>query len=241
MAIALGAQAINSTPGSSATTHTAALTFSSGDLVVVCTASRDNVAVTSVGDSVNGAASYTRAGAAGYDASTGWYAEIWYFENSGSGAATITVTWASGVRAGINAQRWTGAATSSALDQNNENTNASGTSHPHGSITTTGAGLMITSLNTAGGFTSHTPEGTFTALTGNGAQGYDRSAYAYRIVTGSTTDENTHTTGSAVTSQGKIASFNEPAAGGSSPPQGSHGINRGFNPHRVARLGGLLE
>ena len=31
------------------------------------------------------------------------------------------------------------------------------------------------------------------------------------------------------------------AVGGSIIPQGSHGISRGINPHRVARLGGVLE
>lgn len=214
MAIALGAQAVNTTPASSSTTHTASLTLSTGDLVVVCVACRDNVAVSSVGDTVNGAASYTRAGAAQFDATDGTYSEIWYFENSGAGAATITVTWASAVRAGLNASRWTGAATASALDQNSGNNNGPGvTAHTAGSITTTGAGLMIASYQTTGNPGTRT-FGTWTALTGNDAQGYDRSCFGYRIVTGATTDDADMTTGNACDTSGKIASFNEAAAGG---------------------------
>ena len=235
MAIALGAQAVNATPGSSATTHTASLTFSSGDLVVVSIASRDNVAVTSVGDSVNGAASYTRSGTAQLEGS-GYYAELWYYTNSGAGAATITVTWGSAVRAGVNASRWTGAATTSAIDQNNGTNNTSGTTHTHGSITTTGAGLMISALSTVGAPSGITPETNWTALTDNVSEGYDRCGYAYRIVTGSTADENTATTGASVPSAGKIASFNEPAAGGTSDVN-LHGTGRGIGRGILRKVG----
>lgn len=218
MAIALGAQAVNATPGTTSTTHTVALTFSAGDLVVVCVACRDNVAVSSVGDSVNGAASYTRAGAAQQDVGDGTIAELWYFQNSGAGAATVTVTFAATARAGVNGSRWTGAATSSALDQNSGNNNGpTVTAHTAGSITTTGAGLMIASYQTTASPGTRT-FGTWTALTSNDAQSYDRSCYGYRIVTGATTDDAGMTSGNGSDSSGKIASFNEASAG---DPEGS--------------------
>ena len=225
MAIALGAQAVNGSPGGAALTHTASLTFSAGDLAVVCVACRDNVAVSSVGDTVNGAASYTRAGAAVVNGD-GLYAEIWYFENSGAGAATITVTMASSARAGVNASRWTGGATSSALDQNSGNTNAGTTTHTAGSITTAGAGLMIAAYQTTASPGART-FGTWTALTANDAQGYDRSAYGYRIVTGGTTDDADMTTGVSVNTSGKIASFNEPSSGLVGSVMGGKFIGRG--------------
>jgi hypothetical protein len=183
---------------------------------VVVTANRDNAAVSSVGDSVNGAASYTRAGDANSDAN-GNYAELWYFEGSDAGSATVTVTFSATSRAGINASRWTGADDSSALDQNSENDNTSATAHTAGSITTTGAGLMIASYQTTGNPGTRTYD-TWTALTGNDAQGYDRSAYGYRIVTEAVTDDADMTTENSADSAGKIVSFNEAAAGGSAIP-----------------------
>lgn len=220
MAIALGAQAVNGSPGSSSSTHTISLTLVASDLIVVCVSTRDNVAVSSVGDSVNGAASYTRAGSRQEDTGQGISTEIWYFQNSGAGAATITVTMASSARAGCNASRWTGAATSSVLDQNNGNNNGNGTAHVAGSITTTAAGLMVASYQTTAspGTRSFSP---FTALTGNDAQGYDRSAFGYRIVTGATTDDADLATGNSCNSAGKIASFNE-AGGGTAVPVFKH-------------------
>ena len=140
MAIALGAQATGSSPGTATTERTASLTLSAGDLVVVLATDRDDGGVTGVSGSVNGA--YTQAGTGAATGGTA-RASIWYFENASAGSETITVTYGGSVRGWFNASRWTGAATSSALEDQGSNTNASGTTHNAASITFTGPGLIV--------------------------------------------------------------------------------------------------
>lgn len=215
MAIAFGAQAASSNGTTTQVSHTVSLSLSAGDLVVVLIAIRDDTAISSVTGSVN--ATYTAAGTVQYNAAHGGRAAIYYFENSAAGSETVTVTTAATSRKGINVSRWTGAATSSALDQNNGNNNASGTAHNAGAITTTGAGLVITSYISSGDEGTVTQTG-FTALTVDSSS-LLRDYFGYRIVTGSTAEDGDFTCVNSVVSAGKIASFNEAAAGGD--PEGS--------------------
>lgn len=201
MAIAFGAQDTNDTPGSASTTHTATLALSTGDLAIVLISVRDDAAISSVIGDVNG--SYTVAGTVNYHG--GQRSAIYYFENCTAGTEIVTVTWGVGVRAGVNFSRWTGAATSSALDQTNEQDNTTTTTPHHGSITTTGAGLIVTVYSPTGDPGSVTQTG-FTALTR--APGFTRDYYGYMIVTGSTTEDGDLTTNS-LSGPGSIASFNE--------------------------------
>src|SRR5687768_9424668 len=109
-----------------------------GDLVVICIAERNGNTVSSVVGSLNGA--YTQAVGAGL-------ANIWYFANSAAGDETITVTMGTvSLTFYMNASAWSGAMTSSVLDQTGSVSNASGTNHDHAntSITTTTAGLIVT-------------------------------------------------------------------------------------------------
>lgn len=214
MAIAFGAQAVNASPATAATTHTATLTTSVGDLVVVLVAERDYSGTSGVSGSVNGA--YTQAGATVLEGAGETRAEIWYFENSGAGTETITVTFNGSTRAGINASRWTGAATSSALEDNAGATNASGTTHSSGSITFTGPGLII-EVGCFSGYTgdpSPSSSDGFTAMT---ETAMEREAFFYKLSSGETTD-GTFTTTSPVISSVKIASFIEASSG---DPEGS--------------------
>jgi hypothetical protein len=241
MAIAFGAQAVNASPSSAATTHTASLTTSAGDLVVVLVGERDYTGVSGVSGSVNGA--YTQAGTAVAEGAGETRAEIWYFENSGAGTETITVTFNGSTRAGINASRWTGAATSSALEDNGGATNASGTTHNSGSITFTGPGLIIeVGCLSAYWGDPDPPESSdgFTLMTTTGAE---REAFFYKLSSGETTD-GTFTTNGSVISSVKIASFIEAGGGGgggevSGTPVQS--LESCFGPARAARLNGAFQ
>lgn len=213
MAIALGAQAVNSSPGSSQTTHTASITLSAGDLVVCCVTLRDNRTITSVTGTVN--ATYTQIGTEVSNSNDGSKSALFYFENSAAGSETVTLTLDTAGRAGLNVSRWTGAATSGALDQNDGAAiTSAGTSHNSGSITTTGAGLIAVAAYT-GGPTGGITFTDFTALTSpDGA----RHNPFYRIVTGSTAETGDYSTVNSVMSTNKMASFNEAAAAGGTPP-----------------------
>lgn len=213
MAIALGAQAVNSSPGSSQTTHTASITLSAGDLVVCCVTLRDNRTITSVTGTVN--ATYTQIGTEVSNSNDGSKSALFYFENSAAGSETVTLTLDTAGRAGLNVSRWTGAATSGALDQNDGAAiTSTGTSHNSGSITTTGAGLIAVAAYT-GGTTGGTTFTDFTALTSPDGARYNPF---YRIVTGSTAETGDYSTVNSVISTNKMASFNEAAAAGGTPP-----------------------
>lgn len=205
MAIALGAQAINATPGTSATSHTVSLTVSAGDLVVLCVGVRDDFAIDSVSGSVN---SYTLAGSVTRDTGSGHRAAIYYCENASAGSETITVSFgANSARAYLNASRWTGAKTSGALDQTNGGQNASGTSHTSGSVTATGSGVAVGCFKFSGG-PDETDTAGFTALS-QAAGGREYFAY---LLNSAGAVECTVTTSFAVASAARIANFLEATA-----------------------------
>lgn len=211
MAISFGAQAVNSTSGTSQTTHTATLALSAGDLVIVSCGTRDNVTLDSVTGTVN--ATYTLVDPVVLNSNNSNRSGIFYFQNSAAGTETVTLTLSAAGRAGVNISRWSGASTTSALDQDDgASTIVSGTSHNAGSITTTGAGLIF-SQATVGGASGGFTFTDFTALTSPDGQRYNPF---YRIVTGSTAETGDYTTGSSVLTTNKIASFNE--ASGSDTP-----------------------
>ena len=206
MAIALGTQAVNTDATTSATTHTVTLALNAGELAVLCIAARDTAVISSVVGSANGA--YTPAGSVQTNGAV--VSAIYYFENSGAGTETVTVTTNANSRMALNLSSWTDAATASALDQVNGANGASGTAHNPGSITTTGAGVIITAYSFSTDEGAFTQTG-FTALTAVAA--FARDNFGYRIVTGSTTDDGDITITNAATSAARIASFNEPASG----------------------------
>lgn len=212
MAIAFGAQASGVQTSAADTTIEATITAVAGDLITVLIVARDVVTISSVVGSLNGA--YTAAGALQTTPASNDRAAIYYFENSSGGSETVTVTFSANVRGSINVARWTGAATSGALDQNNGQSNNPATTTPHhGSITTTGAGLIVTSMAAGGDIGTPTQSG-FTGLTRGSL--YVRDWYGYRIVTGSTTEDGDLTGANSVVAAGKIASFLE-AGGGAFP------------------------
>lgn len=207
MTIALVGQAINSDAATSQTTHVVTLTMAAGNFAALLIATRDNVTATSVVGSVNGA--YTQAGAAQQDTNDGSWAEIWYKENVAAGAETVTVTYNLAGRSFLNLSEWSGVKISAALDKNNGANNSTAvTTHPHGSITTIAASVILTASN-QGAISTETPAAGFTALTNNAARDY----YQYKISSGIETNDGAYTITVATVSAGKIANFLEAAGG----------------------------
>lgn len=196
MAIALGNQAVNTT--SYSTTHTATLSVSAGDLLVACIARDDGVAISSVAGATNGA--FTAA------VNVGGRAAAIYYLIAGSTVTNevFTVTTGEATTLSVNISRWSGAKASGVLDQVNSTTNASSTTgHDHGSITTTGAGLIVTSLGTYAGV-AEVGHASFTALTNTGYRDY----FQYWITSGAeTTNGELVSVTPAAASDGAIASF----------------------------------
>lgn len=213
MAIAFGAQAINPTSTTTSVTHAATLSASAADLLALVVMCRDtDDAPISVVGSLNGA--FTQAGTTQGAGGGGRSAGIWFFQNSAAGTEIATVTWGGSVRAAINLSRWTGAHLTSVLDQNSGESGGAATAHDCGGITTTGSGLVLSCYNGDGDILTGVAQTGFTALTNHSGVGYDRGYSGYRIVTSSTAEDADITHTNSVNAVGKMASFNEAAAGG---------------------------
>lgn len=185
----------------------AGVVLSSGHLVVVLLRERDGSTM-AVSDSVNGA--YTRAVAAPV---TVGVAEIWYKQNSSAGTATFTVT--GGSQRDYVVAVFSGAATTGGPDVTNGATSASGTSHPHGSITPSASAIVVTALATNSGTGLMTVAAGYTALTigSSGGGSAEKQFYAYKLGhTGATNPD--HVSTNSVISNAAIAAFLESGGGG---------------------------
>lgn len=197
---ALGAQATGNGSVSAPTLAVGPLTCSSGDLLVLCFAGRDATnTVDSVVGSLNGAFTRCRAD----QISGNNVSSMWYFQNSGAGDETVTITYSANSRGEANLSRWTGIATTNALDDSNGATNASGTAHNAGSIDATGAGVIVTSFEFGADEGSVTQTG-FTELS---ETAFARGYFSYQIITGATTTDGALTSGSTTVSVGVITNF----------------------------------
>jgi len=217
MAIALIGEAAFGNITTGATSFaSAATTFSGGELAVLCCGSRDgDYSLTGVAGDGNNSTGWALAGTVEDGAGT-WNLEIWYKANcAASTNEVITASLSGTTRSYLNLSRWSGAALTSALDQTDGTNSAGGlTTHPFGSITTTGAGLIIAALYHDGSsVTAATTD--YTAL----SKITDGRLFAqYKISTGAETAAPTVDTGSSTYSSGKIVNFLEAAAG---DPEGS--------------------
>lgn len=181
-----------------------------GDLLTVCIYERDGAAISAVGDSVNGSWTLvaTRAAIA---ARIGLY----YFVNSGAGNPLVTVTLAGTSPRDINAAAWSGMATSSVLDTNNNAGNSATTSHTHGSVTPSAPSVLLTCAGLGNDHGGMTPNSGFTALnTDGGVANAGRRYYAYKLThTGAL--NATHTSTNSQSSDAVVGAFLEAAAGSS--------------------------
>lgn len=173
----------------------------SGDLIVVGVRDRDGETSFTVSDNVN-AGNYTAGPALGVGDNG---ASTYYKLNSASGNPTVTISTSVGNQvysANVSVYAPSGSFT---LDQTNTANNASGTSHSHGSITTTGGGVIVT-VSAQGAEVIETANADFTALT---SPSQNRSFHQYRLTSGAVTTTGTYTTDVATTSKGAIISFTE--------------------------------
>ena len=193
-----------------------AVTAQAGDLVVLgislrgaCTTiTNDGVGAS---DATNGAYTVNAANAYCDSNNTGAGVAIAYFINSGAASLQPTATWATSTTGYINFSVWRPTGTVTA-DQFNEIENGGSTSQSHGSITTTGVGLIVTASEEFTD-TTETVATNFTALTNNNSRDY----FQYWITTGAQTTTGAYTTGDSVGSVGAIASFLDDGGGASTP------------------------
>lgn len=210
----VGQNSTGCTSGSETTCQSSSgIAVSAGDLLIGLASIRsgDVSATLSASDATNGAWTCP-AGTTILDTTGSTSVGICYFLSSG--AATIQPTFAAGVTVHSiywSFTAWTGAGTWS-FDQGNETTNGSGTSHSHGSITTTGAGVIVTVAGQNPSLTDETPNASFTALTSLNLREY----WQYWITSGAQTTTGTYTSVTSHTSSAAIAGIKFTASGGGS-------------------------
>ena len=184
--------------------------ITAGSLIVVCMHCRSTGGCVSVSGTLNG--SYTQAVASAAENA------VFYFMNSASGNESLTLTFSGGPTANYGeAFEFTGIATTGALDQTNSNTNASGTSHSCGSITTTGAGVIVASAETGGAVNKTPDDAGFTKIAYTPADA-SRPYSAYKISSGAETNTGSFTTNAATASYAAIANFLDVGGGGGGQP-----------------------
>lgn len=197
--------------GTGTTTLSTTLTgVVAGDMLSACVYERDGNTISGVSDDVNGAWTqvFNRAAAVARIA-------LFYKANSGAGNPVVTATIGGTAPRDINAAAWSGLPTSVTADTSNSTSNASGTSHPHGSVTPSASALIITCLGVGsdhGG--SPTYNAGFTGLNVDAGVGQpNRQLYAYKASHTGTINP-THTTVNSVTSEGGVGVFVESGGGG---------------------------
>lgn len=208
MAIALGAENDSITAG---TTGTATVTASAGDLLVLCWVIRNGATFVSIVDTQL----QTWVEVTTPVFASGARAGIHFFPNAAAGSTTVTLTAGSSDTIILNLSRWTGAATSSALDTFGTASQAA-QSAPRmcvGDITTnSNCGLVLGVSGQASTVTDETAGTGFTALALTA--GNNRQWWQYNVATaGSLTTGCDYATAS-VTHVGMVASFLNAAGGG---------------------------
>jgi hypothetical protein len=225
MPITYGAEVDSSTAAS--TTGQATLTAEAGDLLVCCWVMRTGATLVSVAD--NQLQAWTPATTPILDQAR---AGIHFVVNALAGSTTVTVTAGSSDTIIVKLSRWPGAATSSVLDQFNSNLNAGGTTHSHGSITTSAScGLIITVAGQSATVADETVSSGFTALALTA--GNNRQWWQYRITdVANMTTTASYTSVTSHSSGGMIASFLDAVAATGQPairrvgraPMGMQGV-----------------
>jgi hypothetical protein len=210
MAFTLTQQSSQDVEGVTGQTITYGGAVAAGSLLTVEIGIRDTTVISGVADNVNGA---WTAGPNLSDGPSSTRSAIFYKINSTAGTPTVTITYAASPVSSIaQIQEWAPSNSNAVVDQQNTNANASGTSHSHGSITTTGAGLICTVV-TFGASTTKTVASGFTELTHDGFRMYAQ----YKITTTGETTTATMTSGSSATSSAAILSFTDAVSATGAP------------------------
>jgi hypothetical protein len=196
-----------------------AVDANAGDLIVLTLARRSNCSTANMdaltmSDATNGAYTINAANRLCEEAASGVGSAIGYFIGSADANLTPTASWTGqgNDTAYMNVSVWRPTGTVTADQFNEAEITVSDTSHSHGSITTTGVGLIITT-SAMSGDTTPTANASFTALSNN-IGGGGRDFHQYWITTGAQTTTGTYTTSGAVIHSGAIASFKDTVAAG---------------------------
>ena len=140
-------------------------------------------------------------------------AGIWCLASSPGGTVTVRATFSSAINTPyINVSRWTGVRDCTAEDTDTA-LNSATTTHVHGSLTTTGPGLIIGAVTLSAYGRTKTAADGFTALVQNDPE--QRFFGQYRITTGGVTNETISTTISSADSSRAASAAFAAAEGGS--------------------------
>lgn len=179
--------------------------LSAGDLIVGTIRTRDGETPATFETDLSGALTLAVQRGNG----VGDYTAIYYDMNASAGDNVVTATFSGGAIGGIMAYAFAGIRTSGALDQTNNAANASGVSHNSGSITTTGAGVIVQHFAFSA---DHGPTVSDTGFTLNTASVANAVA-GYKLSGSTETTNGAVTTTNSVTSNSTIANFLDVAAG----------------------------
>lgn len=183
-----------------------------GDVITVLLRERDGAVPSSVTSSLDGALTNRVNNDNAGDAFVRTYTLL----VATAGDHTITVTFGGNSVFGFYADAWSGLA-SAVPSVSNTADNASGTSHSNGSVTTTGAGLILTMTGVLADASPYTAASGFTLS----SSGY-RSVRQYKLSGSAETTTGTLTSTGSVTSAGIALFFEDAAAGGAVAPIALH-------------------
>lgn len=194
--------------GVTSTTNTRTLTSVVAGSTLVCQVGNRSSSdlPTGISDTVNGA--WTLTNGVGLGAS-GIAAGVYFFPNSGSGSPVITVTYSASVQNIMACQEWGVGAAAVTEETSNSLSGSAGTSQSHGSITTAGAGLVLTASIQPASLTETVASG-FTALTDNALRLWNQ----YEIRATGYTTTGTYTTVESSNTVGVIVALVEPSSSG---------------------------
>lgn len=184
-------------------TFTGAVT--SGNTLVALVAIRNTQTDTGISDDVNGA--WTCPAGANYS-DGGKKAMLCYYNNTGAGTPTLTLSLGSASATYWNISEWSGVANSSPEDTASEGGDVSAPFTAGAGLTSTTAGLIVCVFSADATISGATPATGFTALTNSALRDY----FEYRVGSATTTDCSTSLTGPTTTAGAMLALKEEPAA-----------------------------
>lgn len=179
---------------------------SSGNTLVAMVVLRTTQTDTGISDSVNGA--WTCPAGANYSDGSA-KVMICYFNNTGAGTPTLTLSLGGNSATYWNLTEWSGVANSSPEDGTSEGADAATPFSAGAGLTSTSAGLITCVFGAGANFTGGTPATGFTNLTNNAL----RDWFEYRIGSATTTDCASSLTGPGGTIGAMLALKEEAAAG----------------------------
>lgn len=189
---AVSSSPVQQTACNAASSSTPTCTFGSavtlGNTLVIQIAVRTLQTITSVVDSVNGTLTCP-AGSTHSDASRSII--VCYFNNTGAGTPTVTLTLGGASATYWNISEWSGVADTSPEDGTSEGSDASNPFTAGAGLTSTTAGLIVCGFSSSATITGATPATGFTALTNNAVRDY----FEYRVGSATTSDCSTSLTG----------------------------------------------